>query len=60
MDQLKMQMLQSMLAGRDPQAMFNELIRTNPKFRDFVSENMNKTPQEIASRYGIDLNKMMK
>lgn len=39
----------------NPQEMFNSMMQSNPQFAEFVKANQNKTPQEIAQAYGIDL-----
>lgn len=40
---------------RDPTAMFNNMLNSNPQFRQFVAENQGKSPEQIASEHGIDL-----
>ncbi len=39
-----------------PQGMYENMLRENPAFRDFVEANKGKTPQQIASDYGLDFN----
>ena len=34
--------------------MVDRLSRTNPQFARFVAENRGKTPEQIASDYGVD------
>lgn len=36
--------------------MYENMLRENPAFRDFVEANKGKTPQQIASDYGLDFN----
>ena len=51
------------LARGNPQGVFNNLMKTNPQFAQFVRENKNKSPEQIAKEHGIDpesLNKFMK
>lgn len=43
-------------AINNPQAMFNNMMQSNPKFRDFVNQNQGRTPEQIAQAYGIDFN----
>lgn len=56
----QMQSLRQMMAGKNPDAVFNELMRTNPNFRSFVESNKGKTPEQIAREHGIDLNSILK
>lgn len=39
----------------DPQGIYDEMMRTNPQFKQFVEQNKNKSPEQIASEHGIDL-----
>lgn len=45
-----------MLTGKNPDEYFNELMRNNPQFRQFVEANRGKTPEQIAGENGIDIN----
>lgn len=40
----------------NPDAVFNQMMQSNPQFRQFVAENKGKSGEQIASEYGIDLN----
>lgn len=51
--------LKSILNGRDPNVMFNMLLHSNPQFANFIVQNKNKTPEQIAKNYGIDFNAIM-
>ena len=42
------------MAGGNPQAAYEQLMRNNPKFAEFVRANQGKTPEQIASENGID------
>lgn len=46
----------SILSGKDPNAVFNSLMQTNPQFQKFVKENEGKTIEDMALEYDIDLN----
>lgn len=48
-----MQMKQ-MLQGGNPEAIFRQMLQTNPQFSQFVRENAGKSPEQIAQAYGID------
>lgn len=45
----------------DPDAMFDELYKNNPAFKEFAERNKNKTIDQIAGDYGLnpDLVKMI-
>lgn len=43
-----------MLSGSNPQQAFNNLMRVNPQFAQFVQANRGKTPQQVAQEHGID------
>lgn len=40
----------------NPDYMFQQMIKNNPQFKSFVDANKDKTVQEIADSYGIDIN----
>lgn len=40
----------------NPQAMYKQMIESNPQFKQFVEKNKGKTPEDIAKEYGIDPN----
>lgn len=40
-------------AKRDPVGTFNNLMETNPDFKNFINQNMDKTPAQIAKERGI-------
>lgn len=42
------------LAKGDPQAMYDNMLKTNPQFARFVEETKGKTPEEIAKANNID------
>jgi len=47
------------MASGNPQQMAQSLLNSNPQFRQFVEQNKGKTPQQIASDYGIDYNSLL-
>ena len=55
-----LQMLNSIkaLANGNPQAMFNQMLNTNPQFAKFVNENKGLSPEQIAKNYGVDLSQV--
>ena len=48
------------LAQGNPQDLFNNLMQTNPNFAEFVRKNQNKSPEQIAADYGVDLSVIRK
>lgn len=43
------------MAGGDPEGFARQMMQNNPQFAEFVRRNQGKSPQQIASEYGIDL-----
>ena len=43
-------------ARQDPQGTYSMLMRTNPDFARFVSQERGKTPRQIAQEHGINPN----
>lgn len=50
--------IRNMLSGRNPDELYNEMMRNNPQFRAFVEANINKTAEQIASENGINLDNL--
>ena len=48
------------MVGGNPDAFMQQMMRTNPQFAEFVNANRNKTPEQIASDYGLDINPIRK
>lgn len=42
------------LKNGNPDAMFAQMMNTNPQFKAFVENNKGKTPEQIARENGID------
>lgn len=53
----QMQAIRQMMGG-NPQAMLQQLMRTNPQmyqqFQQFMANNQGKTPEQVARENGID------
>ena len=47
-----MNMIKSM---GNPKELYNNLMKQNPQFNQFVNENAGKSPSQIAKENGIDL-----
>jgi len=43
------------LINKKPQDVFSYLIQNNPQFKDFVDKNKDKTIEDIALDYDIDI-----
>ncbi len=43
-----------MLQNGNPQQIFENMINTNPQFRQFVQENKDLTPQQMCQKFGVD------
>lgn len=44
-------------------SVFNQMMQSNPNFRQFVNENQGMSAEQIATKYGIDMsivNSLMK
>lgn len=48
--------LKSMVTSGDPTYMFNNMMNTNPQFRQFIETNRGKTIEQVAQENGIDIN----
>lgn len=48
--------IKDMLAGKNPDDLYRELIQNNPQFRSFVEQNKGKTIEQIAQENGINPN----
>lgn len=44
------------LKNGNAEYMYQQMVKTNPQFKSFVEQNKDKTIQEIADSYGIDMN----
>ena len=49
-------MLKNMLISKSPNELFNEMMETNPKFKEFYEANKDKTVEQVAKENNIDLN----
>lgn len=41
----------------NPQAVLNQFMQ-NPQFAEFYRKNQNKTPEQVAQEYGININQI--
>ncbi len=42
------------LKGKNPDMVMQNMLKSNPEFSKFIQENKGKSPEQIASNYGID------
>lgn len=52
----RMQMIKNMLSGKNPTELYQSMMQTDPRFQKFVKENENKSIEDIALEYDLDLN----
>lgn len=44
-----------MLRSGNPEQIAQQMMQSNPQFRQFVEQNKGKTPEQVAREHGIDL-----
>lgn len=47
--------INSLLSGKNPDAVFSELLQNNPQFKSFVEANKGKSPEQIAKENGLNI-----
>ena len=47
--------INSLLSGKNPDAVFSDLLQNNPQFKSFVEANKGKTPEQIAKENGLNM-----
>ena len=48
--------LMKMLRSGNPEQIAQQMMQSNPQFRQFMEANKGKTPEQVAQEHGIDLN----
>lgn len=43
------------MAKGNPDVLFEQMMQSNPQFAKFVNDHKNKSPQQIAQEYGLDI-----
>ena len=43
------------IINNDPDAIYNEMYRSNPEFKKFIDENQGMSMEDIALKYNIPL-----
>lgn len=44
--------------GGNPNIAMNQMMNNNPQFRQFVNDNRGLSVNQIAQKYGVDMNKL--
>ena len=52
--------LMGILRGNDPQKVIQMMAKRNPQFAQFMRECERKTPEQVASSHGLDLENIRK
>lgn len=47
-----------MLRSGNPEQIAQQMMQSNPQFRQFVEANKGKTPEQVAREHGFDLNQI--
>lgn len=47
--------LMQMLRVGNPEQIAQQMMQSNPQFRQFMEQNKGKTPEQVAKENGIDL-----
>ena len=50
--------LMKMLRSGNSEQIAQQMMQSNPQFRQFVEANRGKTPEQVAREHGIDLNQI--
>ena len=48
-----------LMNAKNPDSLYQDLMSNNEQFRSFVTENRGKSPEEIARRYGVNINPIL-
>lgn len=46
----------NMMRRTNPEQVMQAMMRDNPQFAEFINANKGKSPEQIASEHGIDIN----
>lgn len=46
----------NMMRHTNPEQVMQAMMRDNPQFAEFINANKGKSPEQIASEHGIDIN----
>lgn len=48
-----------MLKSGNPEQIAQQMMQSNPRFKQFMEQNKGKTPEQVAKENGIDLGSFM-
>ena len=48
----------NILKNGNPNAIYNQMLNSNPQFKNFIEQNKGKSPEQIAQENGIDINQI--
>lgn len=46
----------NMMRHTNPEQVMRQMMQSNPQFAEFINANKGKSPEQIASEHGIDIN----
>lgn len=46
----------NMMRNANPEQIMHQMMQSNPQFAEFINANEGKSPEQIASEHGIDIN----
>lgn len=46
----------NMMRNANPEQVMRQMMQNNPQFAEFINANKGKSPEQIASEHGIDIN----
>lgn len=52
-------LISRLMGAKNPEALYQDMMNNNEQFRNFVTENEGKSPEEIARRYGVNINPIL-
>lgn len=47
--------LMQMLRGGNPEQIAQQMMQSNPRFKQFIEQNKGKTPEQVAREHGFDI-----
>lgn len=50
--------IMQMLRGGNPEQIAQQMMQSNPRFKQFMEHNKGKTPEQVARENGIDLSQL--
>lgn len=52
-------LISRLMGAKNPDALYVDMMNNNEQFRNFVTENEGKSPEEIARKYGVNINPIL-